>query len=198
MKLAFSPDSNWQREFEDAFEFTETKDQLTAAQEIKRDMESPQPMDRLLCGDVGFGKTEVVMRAAFKALGDGKPLVIDATSKPWTEWQTRFDKALANPPREPEVGHSPTVKAALFLMNDATVLDWIKPDGENLAARLATETDPAKLADELYLAVLSRMPHNDERQQVAEFLAAQSDRREKAIGSLIWSLVASNEFCANH
>ena len=68
----FSPDSNWQREFEDAFEFTETKDQLTAAQEIKRDMESPQPMDRLLCGDVGFGKTEVVMRAAFKALGDGK------------------------------------------------------------------------------------------------------------------------------
>ena len=72
----FSPDSNWQREFEDAFEFTETKDQLTAIQEIKRDMESPQPMDRLLCGDVGFGKTEVVMRAAFKALGDGKQVAV--------------------------------------------------------------------------------------------------------------------------
>jgi transcription-repair coupling factor (superfamily II helicase) len=68
----YSPDSNWQREFEDAFEFSETPDQLTAIKEIKRDMESPQPMDRLLCGDVGFGKTEVVMRAAFKALGDGK------------------------------------------------------------------------------------------------------------------------------
>ena len=68
----YSPDSNWQREFEDAFEFTETRDQLTAIQDIKRDMESPQPMDRLLCGDVGYGKTEVVMRAAFKALGDGK------------------------------------------------------------------------------------------------------------------------------
>ena len=50
----FSPDSNWQREFEDAFEFTETRDQLTAISEIKRDMESPQPMDRLLCGDVGL------------------------------------------------------------------------------------------------------------------------------------------------
>ena len=72
----FSPDSNWQREFEDAFEFNETRDQLTAIQEIKKDMESPQPMDRLLCGDVGFGKTEVVMRAAFKALGDGKQVVL--------------------------------------------------------------------------------------------------------------------------
>ena len=72
----FSSDSNWQREFEDAFEFTETKDQLTAIQEIKRDMESPQPMDRLICGDVGFGKTEVVMRAAFKAMGDGKQVVV--------------------------------------------------------------------------------------------------------------------------
>ena len=74
--FAFSPDSNWQREFEDAFEFTETKDQATAVQEIKRDMESPQPMDRLLCGDVGFGKTEVVMRATFKALGDGKQVAM--------------------------------------------------------------------------------------------------------------------------
>ena len=72
----YSPDSNWQREFEDAFEFTPTRDQLTAMAEIKRDMESPQPMDRLLCGDVGFGKTEVVMRATFKALGDGKQVVV--------------------------------------------------------------------------------------------------------------------------
>jgi transcription-repair coupling factor (superfamily II helicase) len=73
---AFSPDSNWQREFEDAFEFTPTRDQLQAIMEIKRDMESPGPMDRLLCGDVGFGKTEVAMRAAFKALGDGKQVAV--------------------------------------------------------------------------------------------------------------------------
>src|SRR5437763_4547251 len=72
----YSPDSNWQREFEDAFEFTPTRDQLTAITEIKKDMESTQPMDRLLCGDVGYGKTEVVMRAAFKALGDGKQVVV--------------------------------------------------------------------------------------------------------------------------
>src|SRR5215467_2495066 len=74
--FAFSSDSNWQREFEDAFEFTETRDQRSAIVDIKRDMENAEPMDRLLCGDVGFGKTEVVMRAAFKALGDGKQVVI--------------------------------------------------------------------------------------------------------------------------
>ncbi len=74
--FAFSPDSNWQREFEDAFEYNATKDQLAAMVDIKRDMESDQPMDRLLCGDVGFGKTEVAMRAAFKALGDGKQVAL--------------------------------------------------------------------------------------------------------------------------
>jgi transcription-repair coupling factor (superfamily II helicase) len=74
--FSYSPDSNWQREFEDAFDFVPTKDQVTAGNELKRDMESPHPMDRLLCGDVGFGKTEVVMRAAFKALGDGKQVAI--------------------------------------------------------------------------------------------------------------------------
>ncbi|MBI2685736.1 MAG: transcription-repair coupling factor [Acidobacteria bacterium] len=74
--FAYSPDSNWQREFEDAFEFSATKDQIQAVSEIKRDMERAQPMDRLLCGDVGFGKTEVAMRAAFKALGDGKQVAV--------------------------------------------------------------------------------------------------------------------------
>lgn len=74
--FGFSPDSNWQREFEEAFDYTETRDQLSATGDIKRDMESPHPMDRLLCGDVGFGKTEVAMRAAFKALGDGKQVAV--------------------------------------------------------------------------------------------------------------------------
>ncbi len=73
---AFSRDIPWQREFEDAFEFEETPDQVTAIAEIKRDMEQAVPMDRLLCGDVGYGKTEVAMRAAFKAVCDGKQVAV--------------------------------------------------------------------------------------------------------------------------
>ena len=69
---AFGADTHWQEEFEDAFEFDLTPDQATAIAEVKRDMETPTPMDRLLCGDVGYGKTEVAMRAAFKAVMDGK------------------------------------------------------------------------------------------------------------------------------
>ena len=69
---AFASDSHWQQEFEDAFEYDLTVDQVSAVADIKRDMESATPMDRLLCGDVGYGKTEVAMRAAFKAVMDGK------------------------------------------------------------------------------------------------------------------------------
>ena len=69
---AFSKDSPWQKEFEEAFEYTETPDQAAAIRDVKRDMESDKPMDRLLCGDVGYGKTEVGMRAIFKCVLDGK------------------------------------------------------------------------------------------------------------------------------
>jgi transcription-repair coupling factor (superfamily II helicase) len=73
---AFGPDTPWQRELEDAFPYTETPDQLAAIDEVKRDMEQPTPMDRLICGDVGYGKTEIAVRAAFKAVQDGKQVAI--------------------------------------------------------------------------------------------------------------------------
>ena len=73
---AFSPDDNWQREFEEAFPYKETPDQLRAIEEVKRDMTRPVPMDRLICGDVGYGKTEVAIRAAFKAVNDGKQVAV--------------------------------------------------------------------------------------------------------------------------
>jgi len=73
---AFGPDTPWQGEFEEAFEFDETDDQLTAIEDVKGDMESRKPMDRLLCGDVGYGKTEVAMRAAFKSVMDGKQVAL--------------------------------------------------------------------------------------------------------------------------
>src|SRR5881397_492099 len=74
--FAFSSDTEWQKEFEEAFQYEETPDQLTAIADIKRDMESPLPMDRLVCGDVGYGKTEVAMRAVFKAISDGKQVAV--------------------------------------------------------------------------------------------------------------------------
>lgn len=74
--FAFSPDTPWQKELEDAFPYQETADQLTAIDEVKADMERPVPMDRLICGDVGFGKTEIAVRAAFKAVQDGKQVAI--------------------------------------------------------------------------------------------------------------------------
>ncbi|MDG4789798.1 transcription-repair coupling factor [Micromonospora sp. WMMD1102] len=73
---AFAPDTPWQRELEDAFPYTETPDQLAAIEEVKRDMEQSVPMDRLICGDVGYGKTEIAVRAAFKAVQDGKQVAV--------------------------------------------------------------------------------------------------------------------------
>src|SRR6478609_6648349 len=73
---AFASDTEWQREFEDAFEFTETDDQIDAIADVKPDMEASTPMDRLLCGDVGYGKTEVAMRAAFKAISDSRQVAV--------------------------------------------------------------------------------------------------------------------------
>src|SRR5690348_975175 len=74
--FAFGPDTPWQRELEDAFPYIETPDQLGAIDEVKRDMERPVPMDRLICGDVGYGKTEIAVRAAFKAVQDGKQVAV--------------------------------------------------------------------------------------------------------------------------
>ncbi|RKT52509.1 transcription-repair coupling factor [Saccharothrix australiensis] len=73
---AFAPDTPWQRELEDAFPFTETVDQMAAIDEVKADMERTVPMDRVICGDVGYGKTEIAVRAAFKAVQDGKQVVV--------------------------------------------------------------------------------------------------------------------------
>jgi transcription-repair coupling factor (superfamily II helicase) len=76
--FAFSPDTPWQRELEDAFPFVETPDQLTTIDDVKADMERPIPMDRLVAGDVGFGKTEIAVRAAFKAVQDQKQVAVIA------------------------------------------------------------------------------------------------------------------------
>src|SRR5262249_23646890 len=98
---AFSADSHWQQEFEDAFEWELTIDQQSAVADIKRNMETPSPMDRLLCGDVGYGKTEVAMRAAFKAVMDGKQVAFLAptTVLAFQHLKTLTDRFAAFPVR---------------------------------------------------------------------------------------------------
>ncbi|MDE7292976.1 MAG: transcription-repair coupling factor [Oscillospiraceae bacterium] len=88
--FAFSADSDWQSDFEARFEYSETDDQLRCTEEIKQDMMKPIPMDRLLCGDVGFGKTEVAFRAAFKAMLDGKQcaVLVPTTVLAWQHYQS--------------------------------------------------------------------------------------------------------------
>jgi len=98
---AFSEDTEWQKDFEQHFPFNETDDQLRCAEEIKQDMQKPHPMDRVLCGDVGFGKTEVAMRAAFKCVSDGKQCAVlcPTTILAWQHYQTflkRFDSFPVN------------------------------------------------------------------------------------------------------
>jgi transcription-repair coupling factor (superfamily II helicase) len=96
---AFAPDTPWQRELEDAFPFTETPDQLAAIEEVKRDMERPVPMDRVVSGDVGFGKTEIAVRAAFKAVQDGKQcaVLVPTTLLATQHLQTFADRMRAFP-----------------------------------------------------------------------------------------------------
>jgi transcription-repair coupling factor (superfamily II helicase) len=101
---AFPPDTPWQKEMEDAFAYVETPDQLKAIVDVKVDMESPHPMDRLVCGDVGFGKTEVAIRAAFKAVQDGKQVavLVPTTLLAQQHYQT-FSDRFANYPVRVEV-----------------------------------------------------------------------------------------------
>ena len=97
-------DSDWQREFEDSFPFQETPDQLSAIAEIKSDQERPKPMDRLLCGDVGYGKTEVAVRAAFKAIDNGKQVAVLVPTTVLAEQHFRtFSQRLAEYPFTVEV-----------------------------------------------------------------------------------------------
>jgi transcription-repair coupling factor (superfamily II helicase) len=101
---AFAADTPWQRELEDAFPYRETPDQLKAIDEVKADMEAERPMDRLVCGDVGFGKTEVAVRAAFKAIQDGKQVaVLVPTTLLATQHFGTFSERFANYPVRVEV-----------------------------------------------------------------------------------------------
>lgn len=115
---AFSPDTPWQRELEDAFSYVETTDQLSAIHEVKADMEQIVPMDRLICGDVGYGKTEIAVRAAFKAVQDGKQVavLVPTTLLVQQHYQTFADRY---------AGFPVTVRPVSRFQSDAEVKDTL-------------------------------------------------------------------------
>lgn len=142
--------------------------------------------------------SEQLLNAMLQAVGDGQVASLDQGNEELTELRARFAKAFANPPREPEVGHNPSVKAALFLLNDEAVLGWLQPQPGNLVDRLVKFDEPAKVADELYLSVLSRRPTTEDTEEASTYLSSRGDDRAAACGDLVWALLASTEFCVNH
>jgi hypothetical protein len=138
-------------------------------------------------------RSMLVATGAADATGVAKPVATQ-----FDALKAKYVKAFANEPREPEDEFNPSLRAALFLQNDAAVLDLLKPHADNLVARLAAHDDPAAIAEELYLSVLTRRPGAEETAEVTEHLARNADRRAVTIGHLAWALLASAEFAVNH
>jgi hypothetical protein len=122
----------------------------------------------------------------------------EAAKKELEDLKTRFVKAFANEPREPEVDFNATVAGALFLMNDEKLLDLLKPQAGNLTERLLAMSDQQAMTDELFLSILTRMPADEERAAVTEYLGAHTESREKALAHIVWSMLSSMEFGVNH
>jgi hypothetical protein len=123
---------------------------------------------------------------------EGKP------NKELVDLTTRYVAAFANEPREPEDQINPTVKGALFSLNDDTLLQLLSRQPGNLIDRLLAMTDENLLAEELYLSVFTRRPTEEERSELAAWLTKHCDRREKAIATWTWSMLTSMEFVVNH
>jgi hypothetical protein len=158
----------------------------------------PPPPERFLTALEKRLSAEQLTRSTLEAVGQRERLETADGGKPYIELQARFIKALANPPREAEETFSPSLASALFLLHDTAVLDLLTSRPGNLIDRLDRTTDAKLVADELYLAVLSRMPTDEERSEVAGYLTKHADRRVEALSQLTWALLASTEFCLNH
>jgi hypothetical protein len=146
------------------------------------------PLDRYIVALEKPLSAEQLATSAWLATGHALPLPDDVRKK--------FLSAYANPPREPEGEFAPSVKAALFLSHDATVLGWLTPGKGNLAERAAAEADNGKSLELIYRTVLSRSPRDEELAELTKHLSATD--RAKAIGDAIWALLTSTEFCVNH
>ncbi|MCA9121843.1 MAG: DUF1549 domain-containing protein [Planctomycetaceae bacterium] len=149
--------------------------------------------------------TEQLLAAMLRATCDGKvPVAADEGASEGEArgdlkaLQERFAQAFANPPREPEVDFAPSVKAALFFLNDGVVLSWLEPRDTNLVGALSQLDDSVQIANQLYLSLLTRLPTEEEVAEVQSYLDSHVSSRPAAIGRLAWALLASTEFSVNH
>jgi hypothetical protein len=147
------------------------------------------PVDRYVVALEKPLSAEQLAASAWLATGHALPVPDDVKKK--------FVAAFANPPREPEGEFAPSVKAALFLSHDATVLGWLTPGEGKLVERAVVERDPAKAIELIYRTVLSRSPSDEETTAMVQHLTAATDRA-KTMGDVIWALLTSTEFCVNH
>ncbi len=141
--------------------------------------------------------SEQLARSVLVATGNWSPERGSETA-PWKSLVDAFHKAFDNRPAEPEEEFMPSVRAALFLSNDALILKLLEPKDGNLTSRLSQMADDTALANELYLSILSRLPSDEERATVVQYLQRRQDNRQQAVANLAWSLLASTEFCINH
>ena len=173
---------------------------------IERALSAEQLMDGMLAAT---GERANLLKQIDEELREADPKFFDILranpemlagqrSERLAEIRQSFVTVFGNVLREPEIEFSPTVKASVFLMNEPTVLGWLQRKPGNLVDRLAGMTNNAKLADELYLNVMSRLPSDEEKLEVTKFLTNRNENRDKAIGHLAWALLASTEFRLNH
>jgi hypothetical protein len=141
---------------------------------------------------------EQLLWSILEATGERERYRSPSEAKNLDAAKAKFVKAFANPAREPEDEFTPSLKSALFLLNDDLVLGWLTPRPGNLIDRMAKQSDNKKVAEELYLSVLSRRPTAEEREEVMGYLTKKPDRRAIALGHLAWALMASTEFSVNH
>ncbi len=163
--------------------------------------EAPPPETYQVAGEKRMNAEQVYnsVLAGINPLGEVAPPADAAAAQAEKDkLRTAFIKAFANPAQDPEVEFTPSLKAALFVLNDALVLDLIAAKPGNLADRLAKQSDPAAVADELYQCVLTRSPSDEEKSAVAEYWKSTASRREAGAANLVWALLASTEFCVNH
>ncbi len=172
------------------------QDGPVSAQSYRRGLERPLSAEQLLASvwqATGPGTAAAASNTDPQAAPEE-----GSTAATLDELRDKFTAALSNPPREPEISINPTVKAALFLMNDAAVLQLLTPRDGNLIARLVEIEAGEPAAHELYLSILSRPPTEDELAEVAGYLADHPEQRPEACADLAWALLASTEFCVNH